>query len=634
MGGTADIDTVGGEVQGPDLGMGLHEESPGPGGDLEELHEAGCVLPALGLCGEHQQVGGNFMAVSVHHIPDGNGDPALPVHGHLRFFGPGIPDDPDPVFLHHLGEIFLLILAEDPDVPVEDGDRALRESLPEHLRVLDGHAAADPAAVGAFPVHGTGAVDHDHGSGGVEIIVPDAPLQFRLGHDPRAGTVPVQTVHVDLAEPGGDDHGTELDIMGLLPGPDGGREVPDEPGEALDDRTGVDRDVFGFVDPPDEGLDHILRPDIRGEQGVKLPQGSPQPILFFQDPGGDAHVRQSQGCPHPGHPPADDEHPCDDPHLFLGEGFKEAGFGNGHAHQIPGLLRGPGPIVGMHPGTVLADVGELEQVLVQPCLHQRILKEGTMGHRGTRGHDDPVEVVLLHLLPEILLGVLGTGEHHISGIAHIGKTAGIVRHLPGTEITLDVLATVADKDPDPGSLPSDLLLRGGGGGGDPIPRYDGDQGVGGGTAPHGHAVGDILGTLIASREVHPLAGGAHGIVKDGPGLEEPVLVHLDAQHPGKPPVVGRGHDGGGKYEQVHGLFLQFPRVGIEVPQRDAPVLVPDDRGGAGPNVIHPQPGRLVVVLLKILAVGAEVHVEHGNVKGGIRLLGNARLLGGVHAADP
>ena len=197
-----------------------------------------------------------------------------------------------------------------------------------------------------------------------------------------------------------------------------------------------------------------------------------------------------------------------------------------------------------------------------------------------------------------------------------------------------VLPAMADEHADAGFFIRDVSLFWLGRRGGLFPVHDGSHCLGGRAASHGHTVRDILGTLVAPCQVHAFPGGADGVGEDGFGLEEPILVHFDAQHPGKLFVGLGGHDGCGEHQEVNGPFLQFPGVGIEVADGDAPVLVLKDRGGTAADVLHAHVLCLVVVLLEVLAVCPQVHVEDGNIGIWVALLDDGGLFGSVHAAYP
>ena len=95
----------------------------------------------------------------------------------------------------------------------------------------------------------------------------------------------------------------------------------------------------------------------------------------------DALLGQGQRGVHAGHPAADDE--AGPLHRRLGhvERFQRGRPGHGHPYQVLGLFRSHVPLVGMDPGALVADVGHLEQILVNAGLTDAILEQWPVGQR-------------------------------------------------------------------------------------------------------------------------------------------------------------------------------------------------------------------------------------------------------------
>ena len=72
---------------------------------------------------------------------------------------------------------------------------------------------------------------------------------------------------------------------------------------------------------------------------------------------------------------------------------------------------------------------------------------------------------------------------------------------------------------------------------------------------------------------------------------------------------------------------------IFIRDRQALIRVLRNRGGATTHIAHPVVGGPAVVLLKILAVGSQVHVEDCRLRTGGVFKRDQRLFRGVHAAD-
>jgi hypothetical protein len=99
----------------------------------------------------------------------------------------------------------------------------------------------------------------------------------------------------------------------------------------------------------------------------------------------------------------------------------------------------------MHPGAVLADIGHLAEIRVEPG-GIGSFPEGLFVHpRGAGGHDDTVEVVLGNSLFEKVLARIGA---HVFIIAGIGNAGDLLRG-PGYPLNVNgsgnVFAAVADK---------------------------------------------------------------------------------------------------------------------------------------------------------------------------------------------
>ena len=91
-----------------------------------------------------------------------------------------------------------------------------------------------------------------------------------------------------------------------------------------------------------------------------------QGVVALHQMAGIALGRQVERRVHARDTATDDHGTGGDLQLHLLQGAEQGGLGHGHAHQVLGLLGGRLGIIGVHPGVLVADVGHLEQVLVQP----------------------------------------------------------------------------------------------------------------------------------------------------------------------------------------------------------------------------------------------------------------------------
>jgi hypothetical protein len=97
------------------------------------------------------------------------------------------------------------------------------------------------------------------------------------------------------------------------------------------------------------------------------------------------------------------------------------------------------------PGTVFADVDELEEVLVQTGFLAGVLKQGLVGARGAGSHNDPIQIVLSDSLFDRRQPLFGATVHVVLGVGHVGEGADILHHLRDAHYPADVVSTVTDE---------------------------------------------------------------------------------------------------------------------------------------------------------------------------------------------
>ena len=131
---------------------------------------------------------------------------------------------------------------------------------------------------------------------------------------------------------------------------------------------------------------------------MNMAEVPPERRFLLHERAGESLARQTQGGLHPGEAAADDEGPVRYPHRRFVEGADEARLGNHHAEQILRLCRGLPGELHVHPGALIADVGHLEEVLVETRLADRLLEQRLVGPRRAGGDDHPVEAMLLDRL--------------------------------------------------------------------------------------------------------------------------------------------------------------------------------------------------------------------------------------------
>jgi len=102
-------------------------------------------------------------------------------------------------------------------------------------------------------------------------------------------------------------------------------------------------------------------------QGViELPVIASQNRLLFHDIGLKALIGQGEGGRNSRQASADDESGMIDRQLSRFQRFEELRLGDGHPHEILGLFRGRIRLVHMHPRVLIANVGHLEKVPIEP----------------------------------------------------------------------------------------------------------------------------------------------------------------------------------------------------------------------------------------------------------------------------
>ena len=358
--------------------------------------------------------------------------------------------------------------------------------------------------------------------------------------------------------------------------------------------------------------------------------------------GFETRVGQGQGSRHTGQPPADDQPVRDDVLLVSGQGSKPARFGHRHAHQVLGFLRGRLRLVHVHPRALVADVGHLEQVRVQPRLADSLLEQRLVGTRRARGDDHPVQAVCFDFLLDPLLGVLRAGVEVALHVCYVGQRPDVVHHLRHVHHPADVEPAETDEHPDAWWLAPDVALRwvllllhqgAPGRGQQPADRRRRTAGL------H-HCLWDVLGRgeRPADEDARPRGGQR----RQGISLAEAVAIQLDPQPVGQLLRPWRGFKSHRQHDQVE-LLLDHPpvpwpdgqdRLGLVSEQQVVGVRILFDRGEHVPDIsdavllLRP-----LYVLVEVLAVGPHIHVEDGRLDLGHVLLGDDRLLGGVHAAN-
>ena len=177
MGCSGDVDSLGGEVDGPQLLVGLEVESVLGDGDLDHLGEVLLVLSVGGDSGGQDDCVDGDLDLGSESGVVGLDDVSV-VGGQLVV--DGVPQELDSQLAGPVVE--LLAEGVGPDVLVDDGDVGHRVLHLDLDGLAQGSCAADTAAVGDVLGPGSDALD-ERDVLSVEGSVLDLLLRDGLGHD-------------------------------------------------------------------------------------------------------------------------------------------------------------------------------------------------------------------------------------------------------------------------------------------------------------------------------------------------------------------------------------------------------------------------------------------------------------------
>ena len=211
------------------------------------------------------------------------------------------------------------------------------------------------------------------------------------------------------------------------------------------------------VDPVNQ-LRQIALHVVGIQRVIDVLQFSTQLIFPFHQIGLEPGLGQSQSGGHPGQPTADDQATRSDGLEEPGQRRKAARSGHRHPHQIHSLFRGSVRFVHVHPGALIANIGHLEQVAVQPGLLKGLLEQRFVRARRTGRDNDPVQAMRLDLLSDPVLGILRARVHVRFRIHHVGQGHRIVCHVGRSHHAADVEPTGADKHAHARRLAPDVAL--------------------------------------------------------------------------------------------------------------------------------------------------------------------------------
>ena len=309
-----------------------------------------------------------------------------------------------------------------------------------------------------------------------------------------------------------------------------------------------------------------------------------------------------------------------------------------HAHpqERPRLLLRRRPLPRVHPRTLVPYVHHLQQVWIETHPLTRLPEDRLVRARRTRGHHDPVQIVLADQLRQLLLSRRRAREQIAPRHRHPRQALRILRQILHIQNPRDVHPAVAHQHPHPRRTRQVqrlnlalLLFR-------PVPGQKQLR-------PRRrrrrlrHAVRDHLRPHRAAAHQNPLPRGLHGRNRRVPPGDEPIAIRLDPQHPRQlhgPVVRCRRHR---EHYQIGGNphLLVRQRVLDEHHQRIILGHLLNLRRPA-PHVrcalLVPRPLHEVV---ESLPKGPQVRVEDGHVfHVGIVLPHQHRVLYRVHTAKP
>ncbi len=431
--------------------MGLQEELVGRDRQLQQLGEG------IGIIRHQAHREGHKIRVHNHlFLHDGVEETDLNLAAFFRYLGLAINLIGDKDHTHLAGlKVRIFGKTIGAHIPVEDDDLRIWIDFLDLQNILQGVITADLGAVIQIITARTGTLNHDQGAGRPGLgLTRQLLLQLLLG-DNLFGLAEQILVRAMLTAAGGDNDDAMVNcllslVLALAAGNHRGK-VADKSGGLHQLRIADDIYVFGSVNFGDQALQ--VRLHLVACQGmVQILEITADTLPFFNEDRIKSLLGKVQGGGHSRYAcPYNQGLGCYR-YRLLGQRLNMSGLGNGHAHQILGLDGGKLRLSGMNPGTLVADIDHLKEVPVQTGIAQGLLKERLMGTRRTGCYDHPVQLVLLDLLLDNLLGILGTGVEVFGIIGDIHHIPGVVGHRGHIHHRADIDAAMADKDTDSGLI--------------------------------------------------------------------------------------------------------------------------------------------------------------------------------------
>ena len=251
-------------------------------------------------------------------------------------------------------------------------------------------------------------------------------------------------------------------------------------------------------------------------------------------------VGDAERAGHAGHAAADDQRRLVDGQVELLQRLQVADAGDRHPDDVLGLLGGLFLLLGVHPGAVLADVGHVEEVLVDAGLAERVPEQRLVRSRRAGRDDHAVEPLLPDRVGDLLRRVGGAENRLSSAWTTLGSVSAYST-AEGTSTMRPMLAPQwQTKTPTSAPLrrrpaPADTRA--------PWPACPADSPAARRIwelgAARGHdRLGDVDGPLEGAADEDSRRVVSHRV--DRVGLAEPVGVEFDAEVVGEvPDILGR-----------------------------------------------------------------------------------------------
>ena len=412
-------------------------------------------------------------------------------------------------------------------------------------------------------------------------------------------------------------------------GGDNRRKVADETRSLHDLGTGQHIDFLVFLNAGNQ-LFQITGCLAAAQGMVEQTEITAKALALFQQHRLKTLLGHGQSHHHSGDATADNKGPCRHRYRLGRQGLELARLGNGHANEILRLVRGRVRLPGMDPGTLVADIDHLDQTGIQTRVFQGLLKKRFMGSGRTGGNDNPVQVVGDNGLFQRFHRILGTGVEGVGVIDHAFHISHRIFHLVHIHHRTDVDAAMADKHAYARFIGVCFLFR--------IILMDNSLspllfqksgGNAGGSGCLGHGFGDVLWPLEGAGNNHPVPVGGKGL--KGLGFGKIIVIKLNTGNIGNAPGVTRRFKTHGQDNQVKGFKLMAPFQG-GVGQLQ-PVLPGGDISHFGADKFDAHGFGPLLGLVKLLALGTDIHVINSDINFRIMLLGHHGLLDRIHAAD-